>query len=234
MRVDLYLVAHGYFESRNKAQEAIKTNQVLVNHVAVKPSYEVLETDELTVLTTTHDVARSAQKLREALAAFGLHLNGKTILDLGQGTGGFTQVCLDNEAAAVIGVDVGHSQLHDSLRKDPRVVVYEGVNIKQLSSLSLPPIDVVVCDLSFISSLSVLAHITLVGDEFLLLLKPQFETHGKHLKFGVVHQRGVHHEVTKQAEKAITDLGFCVQGIHPCQTKGKTGNQEYMVWFNRC
>ena len=234
MRIDLYLVEHGYFPSRNKAQEALKNKQVLVNNTVVKPSYVMQETDELTVLTTTHDVSRSAEKLREALEVFTITFTDKTVLDLGQGRGGFTQVCLERGAAKVLGVDVGHSQLHDSLRTDARVEVYEGVNIKDISTLSLPDIDLVVCDLSFISSLSVLQHITATGNEFLLLLKPQFETQGNHLKNGVIYQRSVLQELTKKAKQKIEALGFCVHGIHPCQTKGKTGNQEYMVWFSRC
>ena len=234
MRIDLYLVEHGYFPSRNKAQEALKNKQVLVNNTMVKPSYEMQETDDLKVLSTTHDVSRSAEKLREALDVFTISFTDKTVLDLGQGTGGFTQVCLELGASSVTGIDVGHSQLHDSLRNDARVQVYEGVNIKDLSTLSLPTIDIVVCDLSFISSLSVLQHITATGNEFLLLLKPQFETQGNHLKNGVVYQRFVLQELTKKAQQTIEAAGFCVHGIHPCQTKGKTGNQEYMVWFSRC
>ncbi len=234
MRIDLYLVEHGYFPSRNKAQEALENKQVLVNNTVVKPSYEMQETDDLKVLITTHDVSRSAEKLREALDVFTISFTDKTVLDLGQGTGGFTQVCLELGASSVTGIDVGHSQLHDSLRNDARVQVYEGVNIKDLSTLSLPTIDIVVCDLSFISSLSVLQHITTTGNEFLLLLKPQFETHGNHLKNGVVYQRFVLQELTKKAQQTIEAAGFCVHGIHPCQTKGKTGNQEYMVWFSRC
>jgi 23S rRNA (cytidine1920-2'-O)/16S rRNA (cytidine1409-2'-O)-methyltransferase len=192
------------------------------------------ESDQVSVVSSTHDVSRSAEKLREAIDVFAISITNKTVLDLGQGTGGFTQVCLEFGATSVIGIDVGHSQLHDSLRSDARVQVYEGVNIKQLSLLSLPSIDMVVCDLSFISSLSVLDHITSMGREFLLLLKPQFETHGKHLKNGVVHQRFVLQELTTKAKQTIEKAGFCVHGIHPCQTKGKTGNQEYMVWFSRC
>ena len=144
MRIDLYLVEHGYFPSRNKAQEALKNKQVLVNNTVVKPSYEMQGTDDLKVLITTHDVSRSAEKLREALDVFTISFTDKTVLDLGQGTGGFTQVCLELGASSVTGIDVGHSQLHDSLRNDARVQVYEGVNIKDLSTLSLPTIDIVV------------------------------------------------------------------------------------------
>lgn len=234
MRIDLFLVENGHFPSRNKAQEALKNKQVLVNNRVVKPSYDIQEFDILNVLTTTHDVSRSADKLREALKVFTISFTDKTILDLGQGTGGFTQVCLEHGASKVLGIDVGHSQLHETLLKDSRVEVYEGINIKELSTLSLPDIDMVVCDLSFISSLSVLEHITLTGKEFLLLLKPQFETQGNHLKNGVVYQRSVLQELTRKAQQTIEASGFCVHGIHPCQTKGKTGNQEYMVWFSRC
>lgn len=234
MRLDVYLVESGSFESRNQAQAAIREGHVLVNHKQVKASYDVQEEDQITIESPSHDVSRSAKKLREATRHFNLSFTYKTVLDLGQGSGGFTQVCLEEGARQVIGLDVGHSQLHESLRTDSRVRVIEGVNIKQIATLELPPIDLVVCDLSFISSLSVLPFITHTGDEFVLLLKPQFESFGKHLKNGVITDSKVLEEITDRATKTITSYGFCVQGIQACETKGKTGNQEYIMWFRRC
>lgn len=234
MRLDIYLVESGKFPSRNQAQAAISDGYVSVNNKPAKASYEVQEDDQIVIESTSHDVSRSAQKLREAIDHFNISFSNKNVLDLGQGTGGFTQVCLEKGAASVIGVDVGHSQLHDSLRTHSRVQTFEGVNIKQIDSIQLTDIDFVVCDLSFISSLSVLQHITSTGNEFLLLLKPQFESLGKHLKNGVITDKCVLDEILQQAHETITSHGFCIQGIHPCETKGKTGNQEYIVWFNRC
>lgn len=234
MRIDQYLVVQQYFPSRNQAQEAIKNNNVLVNQQPVKASYIIQEEDVIEVINVTHDVSRSASKLREAVSVFNLDFSEKVVLDIGQGSGGFTQVALEQGARHVIGLDVGHSQLHDVLRSNPNVSVYEGVNVKEIASLALPAIDLVVCDISFISSLSVLSFITTVGSEFVLLLKPQFETQGKHLHNGVIHQAAVLQEVIAKAKQHIKAAGLCFIDIHPCSQKGKTGNQEYMVWFKRC
>jgi len=233
MRLDQYLVAHHGFPSRTKAAQSIIDHDVLVNGHVAKPSTLIQPNDVVKVLVMPHYVSRSADKLLEALQAFKIDLSGHTILDIGQSTGGFTQVALEAGAASVIGIDVGQDQLDESLRHDPRVTCIEQTNVKQLNELSLPQIDTGLIDVSFISTIEHLSLILPYATNWLLLIKPQFETKGQHLRHGIVINPQAIEEVLQRMKQTVTELHFEVKGILPSRTKGKTGNQEYMVWVQK-
>ena len=233
MRLDQYLVAHCGFQSRTKAAQSIVDQEVLVNGNFAKPSTMIQPEDNVQVLKTPHYVSRSADKLLEALETFKIDLQHQTILDIGQSTGGFTQVALEAGAAKVVGMDVGQDQLDLSLRQDQRVICIEQTNLKQLSELSLPHIDTGLMDVSFISTIEHLPIILPYATNWLLLIKPQFETKGQHLRHGIVTNKKAIEDVIKHLKQTVIELQYELKGILPSRTKGKTGNQEYMVWVQK-
>lgn len=208
-------------------------HDVLVNGQTAKPSTMIQPEDAVQVLKTPHYVSRSADKLLEAIQTFKIDLHGQTILDIGQSTGGFTQVVLEAGAATVIGIDVGQDQLDTSLRQDPRVTCMEQTNMKQLRDLSLPQIDTGLIDVSFISTIEHLPLILPYATNWLLLIKPQFETKGQSLRHGIVVNQQAIKEVLERLKQRVAELHYEVKGILPSRTKGKTGNQEYMVWVQK-
>ncbi|MGO2660823.1 TlyA family RNA methyltransferase [Mycetocola reblochoni] len=163
-RLDTEVAARGLARSRARATELIRSGGVEVNgSVAVKPSLPVGPDDEVRVTGDDGDVSRAAGKLRAALDAAALPVDGRVVVDAGASTGGFTQVLLERGAAAVVAIDVGHDQLAPSIAADPRVVVVEGFNVKELSPSSYGRIaagldrpSLIVADLSFISLTHVL------------------------------------------------------------------------------
>jgi 23S rRNA (cytidine1920-2'-O)/16S rRNA (cytidine1409-2'-O)-methyltransferase len=179
-------------------------------------------------------VSRAGLKLDAALARTGLDVQGKHCLDVGISTGGFTDVLLTRGAASVVGVDVGHGQLHDKLRDDPRVTVLEGVNARHLTAAQLPraSFDLVVADLSFISLTLVLdALVPLAACDLLLLAKPQFELQpadiGKH---GLVNDPVAHGHVKARMTAACAKRGLELRDYFESTVAGGDGNREYFVW----
>ena len=231
MRLDQYVVQYHQFPSRTKAAEAIRRGDVLVNDQRAKPSMLISESDVVKVLRLPQYVSRSADKLLEALDAFGIDLTNHVVLDIGSSTGGFTQVALERNAAKVIAVDVGTDQMDESLRHDSRVTLHEQTNFKQLSPASLPLIHTTLIDVSFISTIEHLPHVFQFGTQWLCLIKPQFETKGLGLIHGVVRD----HDHIERAMNRLRDVVALhhkqLRAILPCRTMGKTGNQEYMVWI---
>ena len=239
-RLDRHLVDAGVVSSREKAKEVILRGDVSVNQVVTtKPSHLVTADDEVVVTDSQVDVGRGAGKLRAALDHFGLDVSGMTALDVGASTGGFSQVLLERGAATVVALDVGHGQLDPTIASDPRVRALEGVNIVDMSperwaSLSLPmPIDVVVCDVSFVSLTAVIPTLQqLCGPKahWLLLVKPQFEVGKGKTRQGVVlyeHDRRVALDTVLQA-CAIQGRAECSWVDSP--VVGKKGNREFLLY----
>jgi 23S rRNA (cytidine1920-2'-O)/16S rRNA (cytidine1409-2'-O)-methyltransferase len=179
-------------------------------------------------------VSRAGLKLDAALAHCGLDVSGLHCLDVGQSTGGFTEVLLSRGAASVVGVDVGHGQLHERVRSDARVTALEGVNARHLSAAQLPraSFDLVVADLSFISLTLVLdALVPLASRDLLMLAKPQFELQpgdiGKH---GLVNDPVAHGHVKARMEAAIRKRGLVLRDYFESTVTGGDGNREHFVW----
>lgn len=179
-------------------------------------------------------VSRGGLKLVGGLDHFGIGPAGATCLDVGSSTGGFTDVLLSRGATKVYAVDVGTNQLAWKLRQDPRVVVLEQTNARHLTPEQIPePIDLLVCDASFIALHKVLERavdFVRAGGHALLLVKPQFEAgHGEVGKGGVVRDEAVHHRVVDQAEQWIASRGWTVLGTTPSPITGPEGNVEFLL-----
>lgn len=179
-------------------------------------------------------VSRGGIKLDHGLTHFGFDITGAVALDVGSSTGGFTDVLLSRGAAKVYAVDVGTNQLAWKLRQDPRVVVHEQTNARNIDgSIILEPVDVVVCDASFISLAKVLeASLRLANVEARLvaLIKPQFEAGREEVgKGGVVRDPAVHDRVCAEAKDWVESQGWTVLGIVPSPITGPEGNVEFLL-----
>jgi len=238
-RLDAELVRRGLARSREQAGELVSAGLVTVaGQRAAKPATQVARDAPIAVSESAEPgyVSRGGHKLAGALAAFDLDVAGRTALDAGASTGGFTDVLLRAGAAHVVAADVGYGQLAWSLRTDPRVTVLDRVNVRTLEHVTPVP-DLVVADLSFISLTLVLPALVAAAvpdADFVLLVKPQFEV-GK----GRVGAGGVVREVTDRSAavekvcRAAAELGLGVRGVTASPLPGQAGNVEYFVWLRR-
>lgn len=238
MRLDAALVARGLARSRGQARDLIDAGRVHVNGaVARKASAAVADADAVTAARDPW-VSRAAHKLLGALEDSGVQVPSR-VLDAGASTGGFTQVCLERGAATVFAVDVGHGQLVDQLRHDPRVVVAEGRNVRDLTldDVGGEPVGLVVGDLSFISLTLVLpALLGVLSDdgEALLLVKPQFEVGRDRLgAVGVVRDPTLRAEAVDGVVAAAAALGWTAPWRGPSRLPGTGGNVEFFVRLTR-
>lgn len=235
-RADQRLVELGLSPSRARAQAEIRAGSVTCDgRVVSKPSEEIGEGATLTIAAPANPyVSRGALKLSAALDHFGLDVAGKTCLDVGASTGGFTNVLLWRGAAKVYALDVGHDQLHERLRADPRVIVREGINARELSPEIVPePVDVIVADVSFISlKLALPPALALAAPGALLvaLIKPQFEAGKDRVKKGVVRDESIHAEVCDEIAAFVgAQAGWQVIGVTPSPITGPEGNKEFLI-----
>src|SRR5215813_1447060 len=236
-RLDAELVRRGLALSRVQAADLIAAGQVRVSgQAAAKAATQVTSDAPITVQDADAGpgyVSRGGHKLAGALAAFtGLKVSGRTCLDAGASTGGFTDVLLRAGAAHVVAADVGYGQLAWSLRSDPRVTVLDRVNLRYLQSSQVgEPPEVVTADLSFISLTQVLpalAACAAADADFLLLVKPQFEVgKGKVGTGGVVKDPTLRADAVATVARAALDLGLGVKGVIASPLPGPSGNVEY-------
>jgi len=235
VRLDNYLVEKDLAQSRNKAQEIIKAGLVSVNNKSIlKPSFGVTENDEVHVTEHKDYVSRAAFKLDEFLNETGLHVKNKTSLDIGSSTGGFTQVLLERGVREVSCVDVGHDQLHHSLRHDERVEVYEGCDIRKFDSDK--QFDLIVSDVAFISLHYILDDVDrLASEDIILLFKPQFEVgrEVKRDKNGVVLDKKAIINAMIKFEDACKLKNWQLVQKSPSKLTGKEGNLEYCYYFKK-
>ena len=241
-RLDVALVQRGLARSRTAAQVMVAEGEVRLNgRTVVKPATQVLPADDLAVTPVHRWVSRGAQKLLGALDELdpdGQLVSGAVVLDAGACTGGFTQVCLERGARRVHAVDVGHDQLAPSLRSDPRVVVTEGFNLRHLTPQTLPePIDLVVCDVSFISLRLLLGPLlSALGPQghALLMVKPQFEVGRERLGAGgVVSDPQLQAQAVQQVIDDAAELGWSSTQPRPARLPGAHGNQEFFILLSR-
>ncbi len=240
-RLDQFLVERGMFESRSKARDAILRGGVAVNgKPAAKPGQMVAENAEIHLTADPSPyVSRAGLKLAHALDHFGIDPTGLSTLDIGASTGGFTDVLLKRDAAHVVAVDVGHGQLHNILRADPRVTVLEHLNVRGLTAEHLPqPPGLVVCDVSFISlKLALPSALSLASTEATLitLIKPQFEVGRKNLgKGGIVRDPTLHSGVCDDICTWLEqEMGWSVTGVTASPVEGSDGNREFLVCARR-
>ena len=229
MRLDVYLVQSNLAESREKAQELIRCGAVLRNgQPCLKNSADVSETDEISVTATLKYVGRGGHKLEKALQSFGISLTGKTVLDVGASTGGFTDCSLQRGASEVFAVDVGHGQLAPSLLSDPRVHNLEGIHVKDLALHYSGKPDFICIDVSFLSLEKVLTYLVdyAASADVVALVKPQFEV--RHKK-SVIRDPKIHRQVLRSVIDQANLLGYSVQGLDFSPVKGTEGNIEYLL-----
>ncbi|MEN9724326.1 MAG: hypothetical protein RJB38_2312 [Pseudomonadota bacterium] len=241
-RLDLLLVERGLASSRQRAQALIMAGNVLLADVpATKPGQLVSEDSVLRVRGQDHPyVSRAALKLIAALEQFSIETSGKTALDIGASTGGFTQVLLERGAEKVFAVDVGHNQMDWALRNDPRVVLFEKTNARSLSfDLIGMKVGVIVADVSFISLEKILPALIPFCEgtttDWVTLIKPQFEVGREKVgKGGIVTSDTDRQEaVTKITDFART-LGLSRQGLIDSPVAGTDGNREFLAWWRLC
>jgi 23S rRNA (cytidine1920-2'-O)/16S rRNA (cytidine1409-2'-O)-methyltransferase len=233
-RIDLLLVDRGLFESRAKAQAAIEAGLVSAGGKPVRKASEEIAADAEIKASPAHPyVSRGGVKLAAALDQFGFDPRGRVCLDVGASTGGFTQVLLERGAAKVYAVDVGHGQLHASLRARPEVICLEDTDIRKLSPTTLGALpDLVAIDVSFISLKLVLPAAVALAKapaQLLALIKPQFEAGRAALKRGIVRDTAIHAAVCDDISAFLTALGWRVIGIVPSPITGGDGNAEFLL-----
>lgn len=244
MRLDQALVERGHSESREKAKRSIMAGQVRLNgHPARKASDTVRAGDRVELLAGEKFVSRGGFKLEHALAHFALPVAGITALDLGASTGGFTDCLLQAGAAKVYAVDVGHGQLAWKLRQDPRVVVLEKLNARNLTSASFPapfaPADLAVIDCSFISLTKILpAALALihVSARIVALIKPQFEAGRTEVDkgAGVITDPHIHARVLRELQAFVSAIdGARWIGVTESPLLGPAGNKEFLALIEK-
>ena len=244
MRADQLLVDRGLAASRSQAQRLIAAGVQWFDGAAwkrvAKNGDEVPDAARIELLDTAEAryVSRGGLKLEGALRAAGLAVSGWTCLDVGQSTGGFTDCLLQHGAARVTGVDVGHGQLHDKLRHDPRVVALEKRNARDLDAAQVGgPFDLVTGDLSFISLALVLpALVPLLkpGGHLLMLAKPQFELQPADIgKGGIVRDPALYARVERKLRDCCAELGLAVIGWYDSPIAGGDGNREFFLHAQR-
>ena len=243
IRLDTLLVDRGLAASRERARALILAGSVRVNGQPASKAGTTVPVDaDLAVSTPDHPyVSRGGLKLAHALDRFGIPVAGRTALDIGASTGGFTDVLLRRGASRVVALDVGHGQLDWKLRNDPRVDVIERVNARTLTVADLPPgrapFDIIAIDVSFISLKLILPAVPpLLHDsgDVIALVKPQFEAGRDEVgKGGIVRDDGVRARVLEEVASAANALGLGRQGATESPIAGMEGNRESLLHLRR-
>jgi 23S rRNA (cytidine1920-2'-O)/16S rRNA (cytidine1409-2'-O)-methyltransferase len=236
-RLDVLLVEKGLFSTREQARRAVMAGAVRVDGRTLdKAGASVREEVALEVVAREPFVSRGGRKLQAALDHFGIDPAGRVCLDVGASTGGFTDCLLQRGAARVYAVDVGYGQLDQRLREDPRVIVKERFNARQLSAAEVPePCSLSVADLSFISLAKVApAIVGRLGPEadFVPLIKPQFEAgKGEVGRGGILRDETVRRRAIDRCVADLVSLGLEFRGEMDSPVLGAEGNREALAWF---
>ena len=234
-RLDRLMVERGLAESREKAQALIMAGEVLLNgQTAAKPGQPVDAGCAVEVLARPPFVSRGGLKLAGALRHFAIDVAGKTCLDIGSSTGGFTDALLQAGARCVHAVDVGAGQLAWRLRTDPRVRLHEGINARALAFEDIGErVDFIACDVSFISATLILpAAVALLqpDGQMVILVKPQFEVgKGQVGKGGIVREPELHQAACERVTRLVKELGFDT-AIVESPILGAEGNKEFLLY----
>ncbi len=239
-RLDVLLVQRGLAESREQAQRLILAGAVSVEGIGnLKPGLKVPSDARVTVVAGERYVSRGGLKLEAALVGFQIGVEGRVCADVGASTGGFTDCLLQRGAQLVYAVDVGASRLHERLRRDPRVVIVDHTNAREIHRLELPEKPTLAAvDLSFISIRKVLDSIWQwleAGAEVVALVKPQFEatraeaSRGK----GIIRDPKIHGRILREVLDYAQTHGWEVRGLMLSPIHGGSGNREYLCWLVR-
>jgi 23S rRNA (cytidine1920-2'-O)/16S rRNA (cytidine1409-2'-O)-methyltransferase len=237
IRLDQLIVERGLADSKTRAQALVMAGHVFVGDVkASKPGQQVGINVDISVKGSDHPwVSRGGIKLAHALQAFDIDVTGVVAIDVGSSTGGFTDVMLTNGATRVYAVDSGTNQLAWKLRQDGRVIVHEQTSARILSDAHITePVDLIVCDASFIGLAKVLERpLTFAkpSAQLVALIKPQFEAGREEVgKGGVVRDAAVHKRVCDEVSAWLERSGWSVRGLTTSPITGPQGNVEFLVW----
>ena len=235
IRLDTYLTIHHNIQSRNKAQELIKAKKVYIDGKNInKPSFTITGNENIIIDQDQFFVSRSAYKLKYFLEDNKIDVKNLSALDIGSSTGGFTQVLLENNISHVTCVDVGSNQLHDTIKKDKRIIVEENTDIRKFETNN--KYDIVTCDVSFISILNIIDDINrLSDDKIIILYKPQFEVgrNAKRDKNGVVQDLNAIRQCRDEFIEKTKKLGWNFIVSNQSKLAGKNGNIEELFYFKK-
>ena len=234
MRIDKYLVENSYFESRNRALEAIKGGKIRVDGGVVKPSVRVNLSSIIEIEDEKFYVSRAGRKIESFLKSHAIDLTDKRALDIGSSTGGFAQILLEYGVKSINCVDVGSNQLHISLRDSDKIYVNEEIDIREFQSDR--SFEVISCDVSFISILNIIDDIDRLsedGADIIILYKPQFEVERdvRRNSRGVVVDQDAIDRKRERFEVEAKKLNWELIYQEESKVVGKSGNQEYLYHF---
>ena len=240
-RLDVILVNKGYASSREKARAVIMSGNVFVKGQREDKAGAMFEEEGIDLLVKGSPlkyVSRGGLKLEKALAEFPIELEGAVCIDIGASTGGFTDCMLQNGAAKVYSVDVGHGQLDWKLRNDERVICMEKTNFRYMKPDDIEDrLDFASCDVSFISLEKILPpayDLLKEGASMVCLIKPQFEAGREKVgKKGVVREKSVHEEVIRKVTDFAVKTGFDILGLTYSPIRGPEGNIEYLLYMEK-
>lgn len=235
-RLDIYCAEHDIAQSRSRAQNMIKNGKIAVNgEIIRKPGHMLDEGDKVTAVEADHPwVSRAALKLEHALSHFHIDVKGKVAMDIGSSTGGFTEVLLHHGAAHIFAIDSGTDQMVSPLRDDSRITLYQQTNARHITTDMIDrPVDVLVCDASFIALEQVLPrpmeYVATQG-HVIALIKPQFEAgKGNIGKGGIVKDSELHDHICDKILKWLTHMGWTPIGLCDSPLIGGSGNKEFLV-----
>jgi len=237
-RIDLLLLDNLFVETRSKARAMIMAGQVSVDGKIIKKSGELLDIESKIEISSLHNdwVSRGSYKLLHALKKYNINVKDFICLDLGASTGGFSQVLLKQQAKKIYAVDVGKNQLHEKLKKEKKIINLEKTNARYLNDhIIKDKIDLIVCDVSFISMKKVLepclSFLKINKGIIIGLIKPQFEASKNEIKKGgVIKDKLIHERICESFKKWFTEknkMNFV--GITPSPIKGPKGNIEFLI-----
>jgi 23S rRNA (cytidine1920-2'-O)/16S rRNA (cytidine1409-2'-O)-methyltransferase len=224
--------------SRRQIQSWIMQGKVIVNDAVITKNGIIVADDARIILNVEEPkyVSRAGFKLEKALDHFNIDVTDLVALDAGLSTGGFSDCLLQRGIKKIYGIDVGYGQVHEKIRVDPRVVVQERTNLREVRDLG-EKVDLVTLDLSFISVLKVMDAILSVmkdNGQLIVLIKPQFEAQkGQVGRGGIIRDPAIHQSVIENVTKGIQAVGFSCIGITESPIEGATGNKEFLAYFRR-
>ena len=238
-RIDKEMVERGLVPSRSKAQELIDSSFVKCNDKVIsKCNYLVDDSDNIEVLSNDKlkYVSRGGLKLEKAIDSFKINVSGLNAMDIGSSTGGFCDCLLQNSINHIVAVDVGTNIMHSSLRNNPKIDLHEQTNFKDLDSSYFKNIDLITCDVSFISILKIIEKIKNenIKVDMIFLIKPQFEC-GKEIasKYkGVILNKEIHVNILNNIINKINEFGFYIIDITISPIRGGDGNIEYISYLS--
>lgn len=239
LRLDLWLVKQGIATDAGHAKMLIDQGVILVNgSIALTENRMIANSDSVLLSTPARFVSRGGEKLEAALQSFGVELVNKRVLDAGASTGGFTDCVLQHGASEVTALDVGKSQLHDRLVRDPRVTVLDSTNARTMTIAMVGDFDVIVADLSFISLRQVataLCEVLRPHGDMILLVKPQFEAEKSEVDkgAGVIRDPEIHQRTIAQVVQAFNAQGMKQSGLIESPLRGADGNTEFLLHLRR-